>query len=73
MKLNAVNKPAVVIGGACEIGTYEYNFDLGLKRAKSVRDYLEMKGVTVVEIGSVGEEDPISEINEMNRRCEIKY
>ena len=69
----------VVEGHADERGTREYNLALGQRRAESVADYLESRGVnrSRLVIKSYGEEMPaISSSNEnawsKNRRVEIK-
>lgn len=69
----------VVEGHADERGTREYNLALGQRRAESVADYLESRGVnrSRLVIKSYGEEMPaISASNEnawsKNRRVEIK-
>ena len=69
----------VVEGHADERGTREYNLALGQRRAESVADYLESRGVnrSRLIIKSYGEEMPaISASNEnawsKNRRVEIK-
>ena len=68
-----------VEGHADERGTREYNLALGQRRAESVADYLESRGVnrSRLVIKSYGEEMPaISSSNEnawsKNRRVEIK-
>lgn len=53
---------AVRIEGNCdELGTREYNFALGARRANSVRDYLVGRGVSAsrIETVSYGKEHPI--------------
>ena len=52
----------VRIEGNCdELGTREYNFALGARRANSVKDYLVGRGVSVARIDTVsyGKERPI--------------
>jgi len=52
----------VIIEGHCdERGTNEYNFALGEKRAKTVKDYLASSGIKParIEIATYGEERPI--------------
>ncbi len=52
----------VRIEGNCdELGTREYNFALGARRANSVREYLEQHGVPAARIDTVsyGKEHPI--------------
>ena len=69
----------VVEGHADERGTREYNLALGQRRAESVADYLESRGInrSRLVIKSYGEESPaVSASNERawarNRRVEIK-
>ena len=69
----------VVEGHADERGTREYNLALGQRRAESVADYLESRGVerSRLIVKSYGEESPaVSASNERawarNRRVEIK-
>ncbi|QKJ23883.1 OmpA family protein [Poseidonibacter lekithochrous] len=77
-KLSALNSSSIVkvSGNTDEWGTDEYNYALGLKRAKSVKDVLVNNGVTAnVSLISYGESKPVcSEKNkncwEMNRRVE---
>ena len=69
----------VLEGHADERGTREYNLALGQRRAESVADYLETRGIdrSRLLIKSYGEESPaVSASNERawarNRRVEIK-
>jgi len=69
----------VLEGHADERGTREYNLALGQRRAESVADYLESRGInrSRLVIKSYGEERPaVSNSNERawarNRRVEIK-
>ena len=69
----------VLEGHADERGTREYNLALGQRRAESVADYLESRGVerSRLVVKSYGEESPaVSVSNERawarNRRVEIK-
>lgn len=52
-----------VDGHADETGTTEYNLQLGEKRAKAVRDYLERSGISAdrLHVVSFGEEQPLQE------------
>ncbi len=66
-------------GHACEIGTEKYNYDLSVRRAKSVRDYLVQKGIKKnrLTIKGFGEKIPIvmghtEEARAKNRRVEFK-
>lgn len=73
--------PDVQIGieGHCdERGTIEYNFNLGLRRARATRDYYIQNGIPAsrIEIRSMGEEQPADPgHNEAawskNRRCQF--
>lgn len=67
-------------GHTDEIGTSEYNIALGERRAKSIKMYLERKGINteIISIISYGKEKPLfSGNNEFahskNRRAIIKY
>lgn len=80
-KLDAVinklkRRPDVVlllIGGACEIGTWEYNKGLGYRRGNSVYVYLSQLLKNEILVVSVGEDEPVSKTELWrNRRCEIK-
>ena len=69
----------VLEGHADERGTREYNLALGQRRAESVADYLESRGIdrSRLTVKSYGEESPVvSASNERawarNRRVEIK-
>lgn len=68
----------LLTGGACPIGEDPYNYQLGLKRAYAVKDYLVMhRGVSpdCISVQSVGEEDLVSDDQAhygLNRRCEIQ-
>ena len=74
------NDLSVRVEGHCdERGTREYNLALGQRRAESVADYLESRGVdrSRLVVKSYGEESPaVSASNERawarNRRVEIK-
>jgi len=61
-KLSAVNPSATikVSGNTDEWGTDEYNYALGLKRAKAVKDVLINNGVNAnVSLVSLGESNPV--------------
>lgn len=65
------------IEGHCDsIGTLEYNYHLGLRRATANRNFLIKRGVdsSRISIKSYGETQPVSE-NELakNRRCEFSF
>lgn len=55
-------------------GSDGYNYDLGLKRAAAVRNYLASLGVPYhrMDVASMGESEPKSEIDEENRRVVIQ-
>lgn len=75
-KLSIIDKPVELTGGACPIGSDDYNYTLGLRRAYSVRDYLEQSGIKVTSVTSFGENGLVSTDKDeypLNRRCEIKY
>ena len=63
-KLQANPGLNVTIDGHCDsIGTVEYNLALGERRANSVRDYLQSRGVAMARLRTVsyGEERPIAD------------
>ena len=64
-----------LVGGACPIGSTEYNHGLGMRRALVVYDYLvNERGAKNVLWRSVGENELVSENPDeyhLNRRCEI--
>ncbi len=69
----------VIEGNTDEIGTDEYNYALGTKRAISVRDALVIKGVNRanIRVVSFGESKPVctekeKECYQKNRRADIK-
>jgi outer membrane protein OmpA-like peptidoglycan-associated protein len=75
-KLNEAKGAVEIIGASCPIGTDKYNYDLGLKRANSVRVIVEQRGATVKSLRSVGENDLVSTDEKeykLNRRCELIY
>jgi len=69
----------ILVEGNCdEVGTDEYNYALGLKRAKTVRSLLINAGIDAnkIKIVSYGESNPVCTINApachaKNRRVEI--
>lgn len=73
LKLNKVDKCISVAGGTCDLGTNEYNYELGLKRAEAVQNELRNNGVYVNDVRSFGEDDPISDTREKNRRCVVVW
>ena len=75
-KINDINQPVELIGGACPIGNDDYNYTLGLRRAFSVKYFFEKNNISVESVKSVGENALLTtDKNEyrLNRRCEIKY
>jgi len=77
---NNPNVRVVLEGHTDERGSAEYNLALGENRAKSVQDYLTLRGVPArqLSVTSFGEMNPaVPESNEAawarNRRVEIKY
>ena len=78
-KLQANPGRSIVIEGhTCNIGTAEYNLALGNRRATSVRDYLQSRGVPAnrMETRSYGEERPKydnarEETRRLNRRAAL--
>ncbi len=75
----AMNFSVKVEGNADEWGTDEYNYALGLKRAKSVKDSLGAQGISTdrIMLVSYGESNPAcTESNkacwDQNRRVEFK-
>ena len=65
----AKNFSIKVEGNCDEFGTDEYNYALGLKRAKSVKDGLVAKGINAdrVSVVSYGESNPVC--NDKNKAC----
>ncbi|NUP89914.1 MAG: OmpA family protein [Candidatus Sumerlaeia bacterium] len=67
-----------VQGHTCDLGTDEYNMDLGQRRANTVADALAARGLdaNVMEVTSLGEADPIvpnesDVLRALNRRVEV--
>jgi len=78
-KLNGLDGNVKVEGNCDEWGTDEYNYALGLKRAKVVKDALVADGISTskISIVSFGESNPVcsdknSECWSKNRRAEYK-
>jgi outer membrane protein OmpA-like peptidoglycan-associated protein len=72
------DKNIIIEGHTCSIGTAEYNLALGDRRASSVRQYLESRGVAAarMETRSYGEEQPKydnarEETRRLNRRAAL--
>jgi outer membrane protein OmpA-like peptidoglycan-associated protein len=61
-----------VTGHTCDIGSKEYNRTLSLKRAEAVAEHLRQIGVAPREITGKGDNFPVSDKKELNRRVEIK-
>ncbi|WP_298754219.1 OmpA family protein [uncultured Arcobacter sp.] len=74
LELSNSNK-VVIEGHTDSVGTDEYNFALGLKRAKAVKDYF-LKNSVIEEgklsVVSYGETAPISTNDAENRRVDLK-
>lgn len=69
-KLSALNPSTTVkvSGNTDEWGTDEYNYALGLKRAKAVKNVLENNGVEAnISLISLGESNPVC--SEKNKNC----
>ncbi|RXK13013.1 hypothetical protein CP965_04205 [Halarcobacter mediterraneus] len=70
-KLSSVESDTIIkVEGNCdEWGTDEYNYALGLKRAKVVKDTLVMDGINenAIKVVSFGESNPVC--NEKNSAC----
>lgn len=78
-KLAGQDINVVIEGNTDEIGTDEYNYALGTKRAMAVKDALILKGVSKdnVRVVSFGESKPLcsektKECHQENRRGDIK-
>jgi outer membrane protein OmpA-like peptidoglycan-associated protein len=74
-QLNAASGVRIVIEGHCDQrGTMKYNFALGERRARAVRDYLSRLGVDPARMSTVsyGAEDPSSSNDRQNRRAEFR-
>jgi len=79
IKSNPSNYTVRIEGNCDEWGTDEYNYALGLKRAKSVRDALVLKGIdpSRMVMVSYGESNPVctehtKECWAQNRRVEFQ-
>ena len=61
-------------GHTDSIGSDEYNFALGLKRANSVKEYLIKNNIpnNILKIKSFGKTAPVSNIDSKNRRVDLK-
>ncbi|MBN1294357.1 MAG: OmpA family protein [Candidatus Latescibacteria bacterium] len=76
LKINNIDNPVELIGGACPLGNDDYNYTLGLKRAYSVKKIFDDRGIKVLSVKSIGEHDLITDEPKeyyLNRRCEVKY
>ncbi|HHO41808.1 MAG TPA: hypothetical protein ENN12_00410 [Epsilonproteobacteria bacterium] len=79
-KLRSIGNATVRIEGNCdEFGTDEYNYALGLKRAKSVKDSLIAQGIPAsrMSLVSFGESSPVcneptDECYARNRRVDLR-
>lgn len=69
-------KTVSIVGACCPIGTDEYNYDLGMKRAESVRLYLTgLCQPSQIIVQSFGESNLVTDTKEnyrLNRRAEIQ-
>jgi outer membrane protein OmpA-like peptidoglycan-associated protein len=79
MKLDGfdyADRVVYLTGAACEIGPAEYNYNLGAKRAMTVRAYiLQICPDADIRWKSVGEDDPVTNDPKqvfLNRRCEVE-
>jgi outer membrane protein OmpA-like peptidoglycan-associated protein len=75
-KIKNIDRPVELIGGCCPIGSDDYNYTLGLRRAMTIKRFFETGGITVKSYISIGERELIETNREkyfMNRRCEVKY
>jgi peptidoglycan-associated lipoprotein len=80
MEKQQIQKKGIIVEGNCdEWGTDEYNYALGLKRAKVIQDILTIEGISKdrIRIISYGESNPIcleddSECRSKNRRVDFK-
>lgn len=73
--LNMLNASKIQIEGHTDsIGSDEYNFALGLKRANSVKEYLIKNNIpnNILKIKSFGKTAPVSSIDSKNRRVDLK-
>ncbi len=68
-----------IVGHTDSMGTEEYNQQLSVRRATTVRDYLASKGVStsLMSISGMGESSPVADNSTkagraMNRRVEVK-
>ena len=79
-KLKGASVAVRLEGHADERGSREYNMALGEKRAKAVKDFLVLQGVSAASLETVsyGEERPVALGHDeaswsQNRRVEVKY
>ncbi|MEN8186348.1 MAG: OmpA family protein [Bacteroidota bacterium] len=77
--LKSSGESVVLTGHTDADGNEEFNYELGLKRANRVKDYLVEKGVSEdkITVKSMGKKDPLSdnttpEGKQKNRRVEIE-
>lgn len=75
---NEITEMAVT-GHCCDLGTPEYNYELGMRRASTVAEALRARGVDFagMEIVSMGEDQPrvpntSEEARRLNRRVEVE-
>jgi peptidoglycan-associated lipoprotein len=75
-KISNIDQPVELTGGCCPIGTDDYNYTLGLRRAMVVKNFFEKSGINVKSYKSIGERELIETDREkysLNRRCEIRF
>ncbi|MDX1668613.1 MAG: OmpA family protein [Limnobacter sp.] len=81
LKMELVSLEAIsIVGHTDSIGSEEYNEDLSMRRAKSVKDYLTARGVpaNLISVDGMGEAQPVAsnktaEGRAQNRRVEISF
>ncbi len=76
---NSANARIRIEGNCDEFGTDEYNYALGLKRAKAVKDMLVSQGVSPSKMSlvSYGESSPVCQVQsescyQQNRRVDLR-
>ncbi len=58
-------------GYTCDLGTYDHNMGLSIRRARGVAAYLKGKGISVGKVEGMGKCCPGSDDKRLNRRVEI--
>jgi outer membrane protein OmpA-like peptidoglycan-associated protein len=71
MKLQEPGSKIIITGHSDNIGSEEYNKQLGLERAEKIKQYLLKKGLPadMIEVSSMGETDPVSSNKTHNGRA----